>query len=169
MLESIWVQLSITDNSKFLIGGCYRPEEDEVSIVQKLAKSINRVSTSSCLLVEDFNFRKINWPGPHGTNEVEEICLKTIQDNLLHQVISESTRGEKTLSLAFFSDLYLISEIKVDKLFATSDHNTVFVSLSLPINRINKDIRKIYLYIKGDFINMDQSMKDTDREKLFHN
>ena len=61
--EIMWIKTSLPDT--WIIGGCYRPEVDELNILEKISNSIDDVcgqdENKNCILLGDFNFRNINW------------------------------------------------------------------------------------------------------------
>ena len=81
--EIIWVRINPLPNISWLIGGCYRPEEDETNILQKINSSINSIDSANTVLLGDFNFRNIDWEATEGTNDREKEFIDTIVDNLL--------------------------------------------------------------------------------------
>ena len=58
--EILWVIISPHPNIHWQVGVCYRPEEDQAHIMQNINNSINTIENSNCLLLGDFNFRKID-------------------------------------------------------------------------------------------------------------
>ena len=165
--EILWVQINPRTNIRWLIGGCYRPEEDEDHILKKITNSINTVDSDNCILLGDFNFRNIDWDQAVGTNERERLFLDTIQDNLLSQVVTEPTRGENILDLALVGDTSTVHNVTVGPKFSTSDHQIVQVKLHCPLPRINLSPRKVYLYSKGDYAALNTELSNINWERLF--
>ena len=48
-------------NVQWQVGVCYRPEEDQAHMLQKINNSINTTENVNCLLLGDLNFRKTDW------------------------------------------------------------------------------------------------------------
>ena len=160
--EILWVQITPRPNIKLLIGGCYRPEEDEENILNKITQSINAINNENCILLGDFNFRNIDWSQGTGTNERERLFIDAINDNLLSQIVTEPTRGNNILDLAFVGDQSAVTKVEVGEPFSTSDHKSVHINLECQLPRINMAPRKVYLYSKANYTELNKAVQEID-------
>ena len=67
--EIVRVTISSHPNIQWQVGVCDWPEEYQAHMLQKRNNSINTIENSNCLLLGDFNFRKIDWGGKQPTRE----------------------------------------------------------------------------------------------------
>ena len=92
--ELIWVRV-YSGNSSLIIGNCYRPENDKIHILNKIASSMERVldEATDCILTGDFNFRNIDWDLLTGKSTKDETFINMTTSNLLTQMVTSPTRG----------------------------------------------------------------------------
>ena len=139
--EIMWVTLN-PHPKMWMVGVCYRPEKDEQIMLDKICSSINKTNNDNCVLLGDFNFRKINC----------STQLKTqFTDNLLNQVVHTPIREGNILDLVLVNDPTQISNLQVLEHFGGSDHNIICFGLQCPIPRVSRAQRKVYLYSQGDY------------------
>ena len=160
--EILWITINPRPRVTWLIGGCYRTEEDEAQILEKINKSIDSIDTQNCLLLGDFNFRKIDWNSQTGTSTLENSFIDTINDNCLTQIVTDPTRGNNILDLVFVGDPALVEKVSVQPPFSTSDHSSVCAHVTCPVPRISRGPRKVYLYSKGDYNSFNNALGDVD-------
>ncbi len=84
---------------KYLIGGCYRPESDELNNMKNITESIDKINTTKVILADDFNIGCINWQIASASTEVEKYFLEALTDKMLTQIADELTRGRDILDL----------------------------------------------------------------------
>ena len=167
--EILWISINPHPTTSWLIGGCYRPEVDEEHILEKICQSINKVDTGNCILLGDFNFRNIVWTSMSGSRTLEEYFIDTISDNLLTQIVTEPTRLNNILDLAFVSDVSTVLDCSVSEGFSKSDHNIVWLTVNCPVPRIAYQPRKIYLYSQGNYSAINQKLLEYNwKENLSH-
>ena len=164
--EIIWIQISPSIHHRWLIGGCYRPEEDEFQILNKLTTSISDVSDQNCLLLGDFNFRGIDWDTLEGNQPRDNLFLEILEDNMMSQLVTEPTRKENILDLVLTNYPNAIEKVEVMEPFSTSDHNTVSLKLHCPLSRSNLSPRMAYLYSKGNYEALSEDVKHVQWENM---
>ena len=166
--EILWVTLNLHPRLSWLVGVCYRPEKDEQFMLSKICSSINKINNVNCVLLGDFNFRKINWSTLTGTSQLENQFIDTIADNLLNQVVPTPTRENNILDLVLINDPTQISDLQVHEPFGSSDHNMIYFDLQCPIPRISRAERKVYLYSQGDYDTLNSKISLINWESKFH-
>ena len=124
--------------------------------------SIDSVDVQNVILLEDFNFRNIDWVTGDCASSLEKRFLDCLQDNLLVQRVDSPTRGENILDLVISGDPSSVTKCAVLGNFGTSDHNIILTELSCPLPRINYAPRKIYLYSKGDYSALNEEIETID-------
>ena len=149
--EIVWVTLNPHPNLSWLVGVCYRPETDEQFMLNKICNSINKINNDNCVLLGDFNFRRINWSSVTGSSILETQFLDTISDNLLDQMVLSPTREMNILDLVLVNDPSQVADLQTLEHFGQSDHNMISFGLQCPIPRVFRAPRKILLYSKGDY------------------
>ena len=165
--ELLWVSIEIDSKNQWLIGVCYRPEVDEDFMLEKINSSINAIDNQNVLLLGDFNFRNINWENETFTRPIEQSFIDTINDNQLQQIIDIPTRGENILDLAFVGDASAVQDYYTLPPLGNSDHKIVAVELKCLIPRVTRAPRKVYLYSKGNYSEMDDYLGSTDWDQEF--
>ena len=85
------------------VGVFYRPEEDQTHMLQKINNSINTIENSNCLLLGDFNSRKMYWSKGEGNSQLEKSFIDTVNDNCLVQMVDKPTRGNNTRITTHFN------------------------------------------------------------------
>ena len=163
-IEMLWVAINPQPKVTWVIGGCYRPEVDETNIMSKIVDSINKVNTTNCILLGDFNLRHVNWEELTSTRNVDLSFLDCIGDNLLTQIVREPTREGNILDLALVGDVDSVTSCKVLEHFANSDHNMVELTVDCPVPRITRQERKVYLYTKGNYDGIATELQQTNWE-----
>ena len=91
--EILWVNINPQPKVSWLIGGCYRTEEDEEQILTKINSYIDKINTDNCILLGDFNLRRVDWEAQTSSRALDQSFIDTVSENLLHQIVSEPTRG----------------------------------------------------------------------------
>ena len=74
-------------------------------------------------IMEDFNYRKIDWDSMTGDGSSEEF-LNVVQDGFFIQLVGEPTRGN-ILDLIFTNNEILVSQVEVGVKFDVSDHHKI--------------------------------------------
>ena len=160
--EILWVSTSVDPRNDWIFGVCYRPEVDEEYILPKIINSINSLDNQNVMLVGDFNFRNIDWKSGKCSRPLEQFFIDSINDNLLEQMIDIPTRGSNILDLVFVGDPSAVQNYDTFPPFGSSDHNIVSVDIKCMIPRVNRSPRKIYLYTKGNFEDMNENLASYD-------
>lgn len=166
--EILWVSTSLNPSTDWLFGVCYRPEVDEDLMLPRIIDSINKIDNQNVMLLGDFNFRNISWELGTCIRPLEQFFLDSINDNLLHQIIDIPTRGDNILDLAFVGDPTAVEDYDVIPGLGSSDHNIVKIQIKCLIPRIARAKRKIYLYSKGDYEEMDKNLLTYDWDASFN-
>ena len=79
--EILRVTISPHTDIQWQVGVCYRQEEDQAHMIQKINNSINTTENSNCLLLGDFNFRKKYWSKREGNSQLKKSFIDTLNDN----------------------------------------------------------------------------------------
>ena len=165
--ELCFISITPIPNVTVIIGVCYRPEKDEVSILQKICDGINRIDTTNCILVGDFNFRQINWETLEASSPLANKFLDCVMDNCLSQVVDQPTRHLNLLDLVLVGDPDMVDSCQVKEPFSRSDHNTVWLTMRYPVPKINAAPYNVYLYSKGNYNGFSENIEQNDWSKTF--
>ena len=90
-----------------------------------------------------------------------------IQDNVLSKIDTEPTRGRNILDLVLVDHTNLIDEVLVSQSFSNSDHESIEITLSDKYIRVENLPRRIYLYSKGNYKDMNEELLVIDWDSLF--
>ena len=136
-------------------------------MINKINASIDSIDNQNILLLGDYNFRNIDWVKGTCSRTIEQEFIDTINDNQLQQIIDIPTRGENILDLAFIEDVSAVQDYYTLPPLGNSDHQIVAVELKCLIPRVTRAPRKIYLYSKGNYSDMDDYLGSTDWDHEF--
>ena len=164
--EIMWIQINPHPKAEWLYGVCYRPEVDEEEMLNRINQSINLIDIENTVLLGDFNFRNIDWQEETCTRTIEQNFIDTINDNLLTQIVTEPTRGDNILDLAFVADHSQVLSCSTSSPLGSSDHKIIKIEMKLPVQRISSEPRKIYLYSKRNYEAMNSYFLDTEWDSL---
>ena len=167
--EIVWVKISPNPKISLLCGVAYHPDRGGMHNMSYICESINKCDSANLLLLGDFNLRDISWSTMEGRNDISRKFIETIEDNLLTQLVDESTRGENLIDLVITGNTEIIDEVRVELPFSTSDHSRTDVDLNIPLPRVESAPRTVYLYSKGNYSGMDKELGDMDWENMFKN
>ena len=90
-------------------GVVYRPERGKRHNLDIICESINRCENSDYILVDDFNFRDIDWVNSSSPHELDSIFLNTLTENAFTQLVEEPTRGTNILDLVLTTNCKSVS------------------------------------------------------------
>ena len=124
-----------------------------------MQNKILALDTKNVVLKGDFNFRGIDWKILCAIRSIDNDFIDAILDNMLNQVVKEATRGKNTLDLVFVGDASSVQAISVEENFGRSDHSVVYAEIQCPVPRIAYAKKKVYLYTKGEYDDLNDEIK----------
>ncbi len=160
--ESLWINISTTTDNQLLIGNCYRPELAGPPYVTKLCNLISSINHTNTVLVGDFNFRGIDWSTESALGNCEDMFLRCIQENFLHQMVTLPTRDKYINDLLLTTDESLVHNVEVYNHFGNSDHKVIEAEIQLHRPTMATTPRKVFMYSRGNYISMQQEANDLD-------
>ena len=124
-VEHMCVQLN-TKTAKLYINVIYRrpnqPVEVDIAMYKSLEESIRDRET---IILGDFNLPQINWTSITGVDGESYRLIEFVEDNFLHQSVTEPTRETNILDLVLASHEHLVTNTRVGEHLGTSDHNII--------------------------------------------
>jgi hypothetical protein len=162
--EMVWVQIEMAGCKRILVGSYYRPEHTDLDYIEKFGDSLRKASEKSSghiWIGGDFNLPGINWDREMGSTlkpgdkyrPISEKFLEIVNDNFLVQVVDQPTRIQgntaNTIDLFLTNNPTLVN--KVDTLPGISDHEAVFLEISVRPKLNKQPRRKVHLYNKADW------------------
>lgn len=164
-LEAIWVQLITSDHQPLYICSVYRPNNDDIELLRKPLESLSRRHHSRppfIVVAGDLNYPQIDWSTESTVDGSCNAFLDVLNDFHLHQLVSTPTRFGSTassvLDLVISSHPAAMDNVVVGSEF--SDHCTVSFDILLTPVTVNNHSRKIFLYNKGDFVQLCASLSN---------
>ena len=121
------------------VGCVYRAPSSSAYFDMCLMKEISHVCSLEHeykILLGDFNLPSIHWDTGSCTT-VDNSFFNCFADNFLTQVIMNATRGKNILDLFFVNDPSLVNNVEISSPFPGSDHQTVWVRLSMTNSDVN--------------------------------
>ncbi|XP_074606425.1 uncharacterized protein LOC141859465 [Acropora palmata] len=151
--ELLWGKIPFKDSSSYFVGVFYRPPSSDLTYLEGLAKSLDKVSLISehanILLLGDFNLSDIDWDliGPLQPNSLSDyFCNSILNFFSLSQLINQPTRLDAVLDLVISNRPENISNIKIGDGLGCSDHNIITFDLQCKITRPCQSSKQIYDY-----------------------
>ena len=165
-IELLWLELRF-DNTKCLIGICYRPPDSLVSFWDELQISIDQAKLtgiSNIILTGDLN------SDPNTYNGTK---LKYFTDvNNFHILINEPTRitptSETCLDQIITSCPRIVNSVHVKPPISTNDHCTVGAMLNFIIKYDAAYERHVWKYDDGDYLGMRNMLANTNWDDCFN-
>ena len=134
--------------------------------MSNICKAIEKTEYENMILLGDFNCRDISWDLVEANTASSQLLLDCIQENLLNQLVTQPTRGESLDDLVITGNTDLIDKCRVEEPFSSSDHNSIHIDVKLMIPRVCQAKRKIYLYSKGNYEDLNNEVQNTDWHKI---
>ena len=123
------------------------------------------------ILVGDFNFKDVSWPGGSTTSELQQKFIDFLINDLGHtQLVENSThKSGNTLDLIFTNIPNQIGNLKIldQNEFCLSDHFGMSFDINIDIKLKKLPKRKIYNYRKADWIGLNRVLGEVDWNKAF--
>ena len=178
--ESVWASIHMKGSQAAFFGVFYRPESGNKKTNQQcileLDEILHKIPKSSHIwLAGDFNLPDINWEknsfiagGRYPA--VSKQVLELVAELNLAQTVHIPTREESILDLVFTNTPSFVQDVYIVP--GLGDHDIVTVDALLTPQRIKLPRRKVYLYKKGNFdeINKDiQNFADTLTDDVIQN
>ena len=132
-VEHLCVQISTNENRRISINVVYRKPSQTVEIDTAMYDSIHEtIRNKDSIILGDFNLPEICWRTISGVESESNRLIDFIEDNFLHQMITEPTRGDNILDLLLTSQEHLVTSTQVGEHLGTSDHNLIRFNINLP-------------------------------------
>lgn len=165
--EGIWCDI-ICNNTKTLVGVCYRSTTIELRDDDKLYALIDKINKEKLIVVMgDFNFEdSIDWIN-NTCSAKGKLFLDCITKNFLHQHVVKPTRGNNILDLVITSDIDLVKNLEVGENFGNSDH--YIIRFDLAVTYVKENNRRKFNYAKGDYIKANILLQDVDWNLIITN
>ena len=158
--ELLWVKIPFKDSSSYFVRVFYRPPSSDLTYLEVLARSSDKVSLISehanILLCGDFNLPDIDWDlisllQPNSLSDY--FCDDILNFFSLSQLINQPTRLDAVLDLAISNRPENISNIKIGDGLGSSDHNIITFDLQCKITRPCQPSKQIYDYQNANWDN----------------
>lgn len=130
-VECLWTRIrGRSKKADILVGVCYRPPNQDNEGDELFYKQLADVSKSTALLlVGDFNLLDICWELNTAQKRQSRKFLECTEDNFLHQLVNEPTRGKTPLDLLFTNREGLVGDVVVGGRLGHSDHEIIEFSI----------------------------------------
>ena len=131
-IESLWLDLVLKQGKKLRVGVFYRPPNSSVALDKAICDEITKgVSNSGrSLVMGDFNLS--GWgKGVGSVPAAHQNFVNCFEENFLHQLLTEPTRGDEILDFILTSDSDLVGTLRVGEALGNSDHNVIRFTLSV--------------------------------------
>jgi len=114
------------NKADILLGVCYRPPNQDEEVHESFYKRLAEVSQLLVLvLMGNLNLLDVCWKCNTSERKQSRRLLECVEDNLLTQLVSESTRGGASLDLLFTNREGLVGDVVVGGCLGLSDHEMI--------------------------------------------
>ena len=176
VVENLWVTLQV-GKKKVLVGAFYRPPNSDASHVSSFIDDFNNNLSIAyakkpdiLCITGDFNDRRFKWSDQHNNSDLRNLFYDTLSLNNLTQVINEPTHFTEHCSSLL--DL-LITDVPdcversgVLPPVGTCHHYPVYCVFNVTYSTDACFKRKIYLYNRADFNNMNDYLLNLPWEMI---
>ncbi|XP_049943900.1 uncharacterized protein LOC126425038 [Schistocerca serialis cubense] len=140
--ELLWVEVTLNNRARLIIGSFYRPPESAALVAEQLRENLeyisHKFSQHVIALGGDFNLPDIDWDTQMfrtgGRDRASsDIILSALSENYLEQLNREPTRGDNILDLLITNRPELFDSLSAEQ--GISDHKAVAASLNMEVNR----------------------------------
>ena len=176
--DHAWIE--ITSGKETLLIGCvYRSPTDDIckeSSMKSATKMSNLIRTacqsnSNIVFAGDFNYKEIDWQNEYAPPDKQHqtLFIESIQDNFLHQHVSEPTRYREKdtphlLDLVFSSEESSISDMEYLPPLGESDHLCLLFKLRMT-NQLHSSLNTNQFNIyKTDYHSAKEQLQSHDWE-----
>lgn len=173
--DSVWCSIIYSQTISLLIGCIYRSPTSTSSNDTALCSVMSRACASFNgikIILGDFNCPNVDWRHP-STHCSSHFLVECSNDNFLHQMVTEPTRGDNILDLVFTDDSSCVRRTSVTDPFPGSDHLSVTVEVAFDraCDRQNEKTSTRYFevldYSNADWIAYQTLLSDMDIDDLF--
>ena len=158
--ESIWCEIQ-HEKGKIIIGVCYRSPDSDKDKDIGLCELIALASRKPVMIMGDFNYH-INWDTLEGERSSDKSFMDFVNDCFMMQLITEPTRGDRTLDLLLTTEENIIENVSVGEPFSTSDHQIVRWELSWDEIEEVKAYQDRYNFFRGDYERARNKIREKD-------
>jgi hypothetical protein len=128
-------------------------------------------SNGSAIICGDFNLANIGWAADNGINCTQSTCSGVLLDFYyatgVHQLVTESTRGDHILDHIFCSDVSRVLNVRVAEPFSTSNHNQAYFDIVCKASP-PKQALNAYDFEHADWSQIMSFLTNIDFFDLFH-
>ena len=160
--DSLWLQISLNNNDKLIVGCIYRStsstNEDNKKLLE-MCKYFNEIKCSHLLILGDFNLPKVDWEewdsATTNPEDLENQFLECARDAFLYQHVHSSTRGRGSdkpslIDLVFTNEEGMVSDVEILSPLGKSDHACITFWFNCYLKRSHKTFEK-FIYDKGNY------------------
>ena len=109
------------------------------------------LSANDLILLGDFNLPEIDWLNTRALRQpnVYTLFMDIVHDNVLTQLVKESTRESNILDLVLTTSPDYITDLSIEE--PLSDHNSINFSLSVNLTYVQRKSQRLFnFYGKAD-------------------
>ena len=122
---------------------------------------------SRYILVGDLNYPGIDWQTSASFCAKERLFVDFLNENSLHQHVSEPTRGANILDLICSTEPDLVSQVCVGEQFSTSDHS--YITCKLNFFKPKREERSFPNFHRADWETIRLYLSSIDWDQIFLN
>ena len=163
-IECLWIKV-LGEHKNLNFGLYYRPPNSNESDDLEMFNSIRKLMDLDGIVIGDFNYPKINWKLLCSDIQNDKF-LKLVADKFLIQHVKFNTRGENILDLVLSTDKSLL-EVELDHPLSNSDHNSLLITVNLPIKENNVTRDGYYDYKNGNYEKIIQELNLVNWSEFF--
>ena len=156
-LEAVFVKISLVTKKTLIIGGIYRPTNNDNQYATELTDFMIKLSKKHSNAIQwfcgDFNLPDVNWQsntieGCRYPSSINQLFIDCAFNCKMEQVVEKPTRMDNILDLFFTNRPSLVSQVQIKP--GISDHEMVCIDSAIRPAKVKPVQRKIFLWKKGD-------------------
>lgn len=158
-VEQLCVQITAY-KTKISISVVYRPPAQPQDVDMEMYNILKQVTKEKeCIIMGDFNLAHINWETLTGDEAESHRMIDFIEENFLHQLVKEPTRGRNILDLVLTTQEFLINNVCVGEQLERCDHNLVRLDISVSTNAPRGNIKRPN-FSRADFVGFNRALNN---------
>ena len=170
--ECVWINLSVGDEDKILLGCLYRSPSSTYENnrnLEGMLRSISDMNPKRLIILGDFNYPNVDWGqcvSTEGDGSDSDFFMECLKDCYLTQHIDTPTRHREgqqpsILDLILTNEENVVNDIQYLAPLGNSDHCTVLFNYVCKAVSSNSITTK-YKYDKGDYDGMREYFRQVD-------
>ena len=128
----------------------YRPPGQTQELDNEMYRVLQQTLRNESVILGDFNLPHIDWQTLHGVESESHKMIEFLEDNFLHQLVTEPTRENNILDLVIASQAHLLNNVTVGEHLGSCDHKVIRAQINTT-TKVTENITLVPNFRRGNF------------------